>query len=158
MYVLLHNESQSESLYKAACLLHKQCGSSRKSGDCANRYVCGLFWPLLIMCLYHGAQPIGLFVSWFSCCEILALLYYCCSFTIPLVRMTTVRLKLLYITTFSQISQIDHVREDLAIYKYLYVNIIALYIYIYSMNVDCVELVPVVMVGERVSVGLLFLW
>ena len=76
-------------------------------------------------------------------------LYYCCTFAIPLLRVTTVRLKLLYIAKFSQISQIDHVRKDLAIYKCLYVNIIALYIYIYSMNVDCVELVPVVTVGER---------
>ena len=37
--ISLHNESRSESFYEAACLLHKECGSSRKSGDCANRYV-----------------------------------------------------------------------------------------------------------------------
>ena len=71
--IWLHNESQSESLYMAACLLHKQCGSSRKSGDCANRYVCGLFWPLLRMCVCTMTQSISLFVSWFSCCEMLAL-------------------------------------------------------------------------------------
>ena len=73
MYVWLHNESRSESLYEAACLLHKECGSSRKSGHGANRYVCGLFWPLLRMCVYHDTQPIGIFVSWFSCNEMLAL-------------------------------------------------------------------------------------
>ena len=58
-------------LYEVAYLLHKQCGSSRNHG--ANRYVCGLFRPLLIMCVYHDAQSIGLFVSWFSCREMLAL-------------------------------------------------------------------------------------
>ena len=95
MYVWLHNESQSESLYEAACLLHKECGSSRKSGHGANRYVYGLFWPLLRMCvthsqlayLYHGSPAMK---CW-------PFLYYSCSFTIPLVRMTTVHLKLLYI-------------------------------------------------------------
>ena len=47
--------------------------------------------------------------------------------------------------------------KNFATYKYIE-YILALYIYIYSMKVDYVELAPVITVGERVSVGLLFLW
>ena len=44
------------------------------------------------------------------------------------------------------------------IYIIIYIYILAhISLYIYSMKVDYVELVPVVKVGERVSVGLLFL-
>ena len=37
-------------------------------------------------------------------------------------------------------------------------SFLALYIYIFSMKADYGELVPIVTVGERVSVGLLLLW
>ena len=61
----------------------------------ANRYVCGLFWPLLRMgvCtmmhsqlayVYHGSRAVK---CW-------PFLYYCYSFTVSLVRMTTIHCKI----------------------------------------------------------------
>ena len=179
VWLHIYNESRSESLYEAACLLHKQCGSSRKSGHGANRYVCGLFWPLLRMCtmmhsqlayLYHGSPAMK---CW-------PFLYYCCSYTIPFIGMTTVSLKLPYIAIFSQILWLDHVckgrgqrnellslwleveaililcnladsfakfysRTFLSLWQFIiYICILALYIYKYSMKVDYVELISVV--------------
>lgn len=149
----------------ATVFIDRRCGLRALDSLCKN--VC-VPWYSQLANLHHGSPA----VKWKSS------LYYCCSCTIPLVRMTTVRLKLPYIAKFSQISRIHHVREgqgprneplslclevegilvlcNLAdsfakFYSWtlIYIYILTLYIYIYSMKVDYMEMVPVVPWQER---------
>ena len=105
--IWLHNESRSESLYEAACLLTGsvvlqenqaivQTGMWSFLAVAKNVRVP---WYSQLAYWHHGSPAVK---CW-------PFLYYCCSFTIPLVKMPTVRLKLPYIAKYSQILRIDHV-------------------------------------------------